>query len=116
MAVYVANLIINTDSDYVQTFTLEDATSNSELDLTGYTVAATMRKWPGAKDNAVGTVDFSTTITNTTGGQLEISLTDTQTAALKDGRHCYDIVITDASGVKTRVVEGSVIVSQGVTR
>ena len=119
MAVYVANLVVNTDTDFSQTFTFDDADTNSTLDLTGYTVTASMRKWPGAADtlNGVSQVtDFTTTILSVSGGRIELKLTDTQTANLKPGRHVYDIVVTDGSGNKTRVVEGSVLVRQGVTR
>ena len=31
-------------------------------------------------------------------------------------RYVYDIVITDAGNVKTRVIEGSVLLREGVTR
>tara|TARA_B100000686_G_C16804374_1_gene988816 strand:- start:866 stop:1210 length:345 start_codon:yes stop_codon:yes gene_type:complete len=114
MAVYVANLIVNTDSDFTQTFTFEDASTNSGLDLSGYTINAQMRKHPDALDSTKTT--FTTTILSTSGGRIQLSLTDTQTATLKDGRHVYDIVLTDGSGNKTRIIEGSVLVSKGVTR
>ena len=44
-AVYVNNLVVNAGANFSQTFTLEGASTNSPLDLTGYTVAAQMRKW-----------------------------------------------------------------------
>ena len=40
----------------------------------------------------------------------------TQTAALKPGRHVYDVITTNTTGVMECVVEGMVIVSQAVTR
>ncbi len=119
MAVYVANLVVNTDSDFSQTFTFDDADTNSTLDLTGYTVTATMRKWAGAADELNGEsqkTDFTTTILSVAGGRIELKLTDTQTAKLKPGRHVYDVVLRDSSGNKTQAVEGSVLVNQGVTR
>jgi len=48
-------------------------------------------------------------------GQLKISLGSTTTSALKPGRYSYDVLLTDASSIKTRVVEGSAIVTSGVT-
>ena len=53
-----------------------------------------------------------------TSGGVRITLTDVQTAALKPGRYVYDVLIADdnGSGTKTRVVEGSAIVREGVTR
>ena len=38
------------------------------------------------------------------------------TSELKPGRYVYDLVIVDGSGVKTRAVEGTVLVRGGVTR
>jgi|ETNmetMinimDraft_21_1059911.scaffolds.fasta_scaffold49359_3 hypothetical protein len=119
MAVYVANIVINTDTDFAQTFTFDDASSNAALDLTGYSVAATLRKWPGAADTLNGVsqkTTFTTTILSASGGRIQISLTDSKTGDLKPGRHVYDIVLTDSSGNKTQVVEGSALVNQGVTR
>jgi len=43
-------------------------------------------------------------------------LTDTQTSAIEAGRYVYDLVITDGSGSKSRVVEGQATVTPGVTR
>jgi hypothetical protein len=34
---------------------------------------------------------------------------------MKSGRYVYDVVITAASGLKTRVLEGTVSVLEGVT-
>jgi hypothetical protein len=47
-AVYVNNLVINAGSDFSQIFTLESSDNNSPLDLTGFTVMLTMRKWSGS--------------------------------------------------------------------
>ncbi len=114
MSVYVANLVINTDSDFNQTFTLEDAATNSGLNLAGYSIKAQLRKWPGEDD--AKKVDFTTTILSTSGGRIQISLTDSKTGDLNDGRHVYDILLTDPSGNKTRVIEGSALVRKGVSR
>jgi hypothetical protein len=48
-------------------------------------------------------------------GKITISLTSSQTVDLKPGRYVYDVVITRDS-VKTRVIEGMVLVREGVTR
>ena len=48
MAVYVSNLVINTGATFQQTFSLENITSNSALDLNGFTAASQMRKHAGS--------------------------------------------------------------------
>jgi hypothetical protein len=112
-AVYVNNLVVNSGADFSQSFTLEGTDTNSSFDLTGYTVAAQMRKWAGSTSSTsfTATIESPPTI-----GQILLRLTATQTTALKAGRYIYDVVITDEFGVKNRVIEGMVIVTEGVTR
>mgnify|MGYP001555476420 FL=1 len=111
-AVYVSNLVINTGATFSQTFTLENSESNSVLDLSGYSISAQMRKWAGSSSST----SFDSTIVNVNSGTISVGLGSTATASLKPGRYVYDVEITDNSGVVIRVVEGSVLVIDGVTR
>lgn len=110
MAVYVANITIPGGADFQQTFYLE-STSNSPLNLSGYTGYAKLKKSP-ASLNAAAT--FSVSIPSPTDGRIRISLGSTATSSLKPGRYCYDILL-DTGSTKTRVVEGSALVTAGVT-
>jgi len=111
-AVYVSNLVINTGSTFSQTFNLESTETNSAMDLTSYTGTSQMRKWAGAST----ATDFTVSIPEPkTSGKITISLTATQTASLKAGRHVYNILIT-GNGTTDSVVEGMVLVREGVTR
>ncbi len=112
-AVYVNNLVVNAGSDFNQTFTLEGSNTNSALNLSGYTATAQMRKWAGSSS---ATSFTATILTPNTSGKIELSLTSTETSNLKPGRYIYDILIEDTTGSKTRVVEGMVLVREGVTR
>jgi len=110
-AVYTSNLVINTGSSFSQTFTLE-GNDDSAFNLTDYTVTAQMRKWRGATTAQT----FTTAIPSpATQGKILISLTATETATLKPGRQVYDVQIT-LGATKELVVEGSVLVREGVTR
>ena len=112
-AIYVSNLVINTGSTFSQTFTLESSMDDSPFNLTGYTPTAQIRKWAGS---ATAT-DFTCQVpAPATQGKILISLTATQTAALNPGRHVYDIRVTTAGGTVETVVEGSVLIREGVTR
>lgn len=112
-AVYVNNLIVNSGADFNQYFTLEGSNANTSYDLTGYTVAAQMRKWAGSST----AIAFTATIESPSNlGKIELSLTAAQTTNLKPGRYVYDVVITDQYGIKYRVIEGMVLVTEGVTR
>ena len=111
MAAYVSNIVIDVGADFNQTFNLEN-NANTEMNLTGYTGFSIMKKHPASLSN---TATFAVSIPNATAGQVRISLGSTVTNDLKPGRYTYDLLLKDGSNVKTRVVEGSAIVTAGVT-
>jgi len=111
-AVYVSNIVINQGTDFSQVFNLANS-SNESLDLTDHVLTSQMRKHAGSSTS----VNLNpVSVQPPTLGGIEISLTDVQTSTLKAGRYVYDIVVEDTRGIKTRVVEGSAIVREGVTR
>jgi hypothetical protein len=114
MAVYVSNLVINTGTTFEQTFTLEGSDSSTPIDLTDYTFESQMRKHPGSSS----ATEFSVVIINPpTAGRLLIGLTTSQTYSLKPGRYVYDVLATNTIENKTsRVIEGMVLVREGVTK
>lgn len=112
-AIYVNNLVINSGSDFSQTFVLESSSTNSTLNLTNFTVDSQMRKWYGSSS----AITFDTEILfPLTAGRIHLSLTSEQTKNIKPGRYVYDVLITDNVGSKTKVIEGMVLVREGVTR
>lgn len=112
MTVYVNNLVINSGADFTQNFILESISDGSPVGLSGHTVSAKMRKHSGSSSS----VTFNTQVVNLSTGEIKIGLASTVTSTLKPGRYVYDIVITDLAGFKTRVIEGMVLVREGVTR
>ena len=110
MTVYVSNIIIDAGSDFSQTFNLENI-ANSPLNLTGYTGSALMKKHPASLTT---TASFAVSFPNRISGQVKLSLGSSITSTLKPGRYCYDILLNDGS-IKTRIVEGSAIVTAGIT-
>jgi hypothetical protein len=112
-AVYVSNIVINSGADFSQTFILEGSDNNSPLILTGSTISAQMRKYQGSST----AINFTTSIiAPATLGKIIISLDSIKTALIKPGRYIYDVLITDQYFIKTRVIEGMVLVREGVTR
>ena len=108
----ISNLFIDQDADFTTTVTINDS-AGSALDLTNYTALAMIRK---TYQSSTATTFTSTFVSPRTTGQITISLTDVQTAALESGRYVYDLVIIDSSGTKTRVVEGIATVNPSVSR
>ncbi len=112
-AVYVNNLVINAGSDFSQTFTLEETESNYFLNLTDYQIDSQMRKWSGSSN----AITFTTSVEfPSTSGRMNLSLTSEQTKNIRPGRYVYDILLTDPFGQKNKVIEGMVLVREGVTR
>ena len=59
---------------------------------------------------------ITSTITGNANGEITLSMTAANTANLTPGRSVFDLLITNTStGIKTRVVEGIIVVSPGVT-
>jgi len=113
-AVYVTNIVINSGANFVQSFNLENDATDSPLDLTTYQVGAQFRKWSGSSTS----VSFATTVISPpSSGVVVLSLSPENTTSLKPGRYVYDILLTDNyTGIKTRIIEGMVLVREGVTR
>jgi hypothetical protein len=115
MAVYVSNIVIEQGFDYSSIFSLEDARTNSYLNIVGYAVTAQMRKSPSSST----AVAFASTIINAEVGAIRISLTSAQTLNLKPGRYVYDVMLENgglgSGGQKYKAIEGMVLVRAGVT-
>jgi len=105
-----ANLVIDQGTSFTASIDLTDA-SNVVFNLTGYTVAAQMRK------NYTSSVATTFIASHTGGGgKINLSLTSTTTAAIEPGRYLYDVEITSSGNTITRIVEGIVTVTPGMTR
>ena len=111
MAVFSTNLLIYKHTDFEQTFILEDSQSNSAKDLTGFTGTCKMQRTL----NLGSLTSFTLSFTNRVNGKVRISLTNTQTANIADGKYFYELMLTDPNGVTERVIEGIVIVKHPVT-
>lgn len=110
-AVYTSNLVIYTSTDFDQTFVFEDTTTNSGLNLTGYTGCAKLKKYESSSPAA----SFDVSFTNRDLGKIKISMGSTITSGLKPGKYFYDVLLNSGSEI-TRVVEGTALVKKSVTR
>lgn len=110
-ASYVSNIVINAGADFTQTFNFE-TTANTPLDLSGYTAYAALKKSPASLNKSA---NFIITFTNRPFGRLTISLGSSITSTIRPGRYSYDVLLVDSGSIKTRVVEGSAIVTAGIS-
>ena len=109
----VKNLVIDQGSTFTTTIVLSDALG-TRLDLTGYTAYASMRK----SYASLTAIDLDAAIApDLLSGEIILFLHAIQTATLRPGRYVYDLdIVDDISGEVTRVVEGIVTVTPGVTK
>jgi hypothetical protein len=111
---YGANLTIYGGTDFTQTFNVKD-TSNTAFNFTSYSVAGKITKSLGVGATTGGYTTFSAGITSAVGGVLTVSLTDTQTKTLDQGRYMYDVLVTVGSTTYP-LVNGNVYVYNTVTQ
>ena len=107
----ISNIFIDQGADFTTTVTVTDSNGDA-VSLVGYSAAAQIRKSYSSSTST----DFTTSISNASGGEITITLSDTQTAALEAGRYLYDVLITASGGDKTRAVEGIANVNASVSR
>lgn len=103
------NLTIDKGVYFEETFYLTGE-DGLKINLSGKTAAARIKKHPTAQKYH----SFSTTIT-VGDATVKISMGSTITADLPSGRCCYDVVVADTNGSKTKVVEGNAIVKETIS-
>ena len=110
-----ANLTIYGGTDFSATFNAKTP-GNSNFNFTSYSGSGKISKsiGIGASTGSGNYTSFSVGITSAIGGVLKVSLSDTQTAALDEGRYVYDVLVTIGSTTYP-LVTGNVYVYNTVT-
>jgi hypothetical protein len=108
-SVSAVNLVIQKGTYFEETFSLA-AEDGGILNLNNQTATARLKKHPTAGI----AYTFSTTVT-VGDSTVKISMPNNVTETLPSGRCVYDIVLTSSGGMKTKVVEGNVIVQESVS-
>lgn len=113
------DLYIDQGSTFTRSFIYKDA-NGVPIDITGHTASLMIR----SSHNASGTPIYddtaaagTLTIPTGTDGRIELTMTDEDTAAFPAPVNAvWDLELTTAGGVVSRIVEGAVIISPNVTR
>lgn len=103
------NITINQNADFRRAFQVKE--DSVIVDITNYSFSGRLK----SSFNDATYVDFTTAIDNGAQGTFSISLTDNVTADMSPGTWVYDIIMEDASVVKTRLIQGNAFLKQGVT-
>ena len=107
---------IDQGSDITLQLELVDINQNAK-NLTGYSGASKIRKTYNSSDS----VSFSVQVPSpATDGKLNLTLTNSQTGAMKAGRYVYDVEISyqdsSANTIVERILEGQISITPSETK
>lgn len=106
------NIYLNQGEDFYTTITLYD-NNGVPYNLTNFTIASQAKT---SYYTANAAIVFSASVFSANSGVIALAANNATTANVSARQKLvYDVYITDNSGVKTRVLEGQVYVSPGVT-
>jgi len=105
MAVSAVNFTIDKGADF--STALKIKTDGAVVNLTGYGFSCVMRKHYGSP---VGYAFSTAVLPPESAGIVRISLSNAVTTELPVGRHVYDFFTITLEGIKTKVLEGNVLV------
>lgn len=112
MAAYV-ELYVDQGSTFNNIITLSDDTTNTAMNIVGYTVTSQMRRSFYATNASANII---CTLSDPSNGEITMTLSAGTTANLKPGYYLFDVNAVTVVGDKSRILEGSITVSAGVTR
>jgi hypothetical protein len=104
-----ANLSIDQGADFSTSITLTDD-DGVAIDLSNYTGAGQIRKYY----TSTSAVDFN--VTTDEFGVVTLSLSSNTSNSMEHGRYVYDVELTDQFNQISRIMEGIVTITPGVTR
>jgi hypothetical protein len=115
------NLCINQYATYTKIFLWSTSACGcgtvgaapSPVDLTGYTVAMQFR--PSPYSSTILYDASSDIVLGGTAGTITLTIAASATALFTWWTAVYDLILTDSSGNVTRLLEGTVSISPGVT-
>ena len=107
-----SNLYLNQNETFISQLTLTDS-NGVPYNLTSFSIAGTARR---SYYSANTTINFTVSIINANNGIVQLSANAATTANVPAGNLVYDVLLRDtASNNITRVLEGQIFVSPGVT-
>lgn len=104
------NIFIDIGTDFSKTFIVKDR-NNAVIDLTDYSISASMKKNYISK----ASTNFTASIDTPVDGIISISLIDTITADLDEARYVYDVILTNDNGLKHKAFYGIATINSTVT-
>lgn len=103
------NIVIDQGTTFNTTYIIHD-NLDEPINFTSYSANSQMRKSYSSSNS------FAFSVSMTSNGQVSLSMNAATTSNITAGRYVYDVEVEDASGVRSRIVEGIVTVTPQVTR
>lgn len=104
------NLTIEQGSNFEVKLTVRNNDS-SPLNMLSYTGTSLLKK----HYKATTSYPFTLTFLDRINGRIVLSMNGSQTSDLSEGRYVYDVLLVSPNNLKTRVIQGTVLVSPGVS-
>ena len=112
MAEYV-ELYIDQGAEFSTTIAISDEQTNIPGNLTNIVVTGQIRK-SLLSVNASGQFDCS--VTNPANGEILIAMDSANTSNLRPGSYFYDVRLNGVGNTHSRLIEGVLFVTPGITR
>lgn len=112
MAAYV-ELYVDQGTTFNNIINLTDDTTNTPVNVYGYTITSQMRR---SYYSANITANITCTITDSTNGEITMSMTAANTSNIKAGRYLFDVKTVDRTNITSRILEGIITVTPQVAR
>lgn len=109
------DLEIDAGATYTDQVVFRDS-AGALVNLTGYTAAMKIRPTKESSTVSLSLTHSAGLALGGAAGTVDITISAAQTTALDSGNFVYDLKVTSAGGVATRLIEGNVTVSADVSR
>ena len=107
------NLDLNAGQDWLAAIDLLIADGATNRDITGHTLESKVQRH---HKSVAPITTVTVVVVDATQGSLTLSLSNTQTSLLKNGKYVYDVELTNTeTGAKERVIEGVITIRAEVT-
>lgn len=107
----ISNIYIDAGSTYSAIVNVRNG-DGTPINLTGFTIAAQIRKSYGS----LNAYNFTCSVFDAATGKVRMVLPASTSSNIKPGRYLYDIEVTSPLGEKLRVVEGIVLITPEITK
>lgn len=112
MAAGKYDIVIDQGSDFAIEVQIQQNSAN--VNLSTHSARAQLRPTP---TSSTKTADFTCSITNASQGKIKMSLSNSVTANISNGKYYYDLELVNSSDSSvTRLIEGVARVTPEVTR